>query len=426
MPKRKNSLLLAVMLVFILLLLTPLNGGTSKREVSPVKGNAEKRSTDASAQQLDEGERTLSVAVSLDAEQFEVLQQLNEQFEGDSRADVELVNIAPGEVYENLVRQAKLGDTADVMLLNTNWVNIFAVSGFLAPVDSFYTGSDALEPIDVLMNQVKWNGYIWGVPKDIDPYMLVWNTELAEALQLTRLPVTEAEWNAAIERIDKLDHPIQLLEYDRTDGYAVINLLRRWSTASPSLRMLSTVKPHLEGGQDTDSRMWEKLQRGELLAVVTTYSNWQHHRAVDQRMELINQAEMMPYSLQSRSFVISSASDRADLARSWIQYMTSAEAERYYWKQAKVLPALKSIYAVAYADELPAAINDYVMDTHLESAPSTLARHQAVQQLVTAFQHYLTDAISLDALASQWMHTQSLFIKQSNGLNGKSAAESTS
>src|SRR5690606_17381023 len=110
-------------------------------------------------------------------EEVEAFRSRNEAFmERYPNIQVELIHYAKEEAYKHLAEEAMLGgEAADIFLLDNTWVNEFAAKGMLAPIaeSSAEEGSPTLIP--AFQRQVQWNGYIWGMPLDSDPYVLVWN-----------------------------------------------------------------------------------------------------------------------------------------------------------------------------------------------------------------------------------------------------------
>ena len=156
---KRNTVVLFVMLLLILLLLTPMNGVTPKRNAEQREQDTSNVSVEPSGEQ-SEREEKLTVSVSLEPNQYAVLQAMNQQYMRENQVVVELSNIYPDDGYTQFAEQGMLGDAADITLLQSEWVNKFAVSGFLLPLDSYFSGVAASEPLDWIMNQVKWNGYI--------------------------------------------------------------------------------------------------------------------------------------------------------------------------------------------------------------------------------------------------------------------------
>lgn len=148
------------------------------------------------ASENDKGKvgNALRAAVSMKEEEFAVLQKLTSQYmEGHPGVSIKLENIPSRDAFVKLKKQSQLGEAPDIMLLDNAWVNELAALGFLLPVDEYFTTEQQAQMIPLLMNQMKWNGYIWGIPKDVDPYILAWNKKTAVDAKLGEPPTTAAE-----------------------------------------------------------------------------------------------------------------------------------------------------------------------------------------------------------------------------------------
>lgn len=120
----------------------------------------------------------LRVEVSLPAESFRVLQALNRSFmERHKDIVVRLRNLEPDSIYEVLGRAFRLGDTSDIMLLHNEKVMQYAVMAHLYPADDFFTSDTETEYLPAMTEQLRWNGYIWGVPFQIQPYIIAYHEQ---------------------------------------------------------------------------------------------------------------------------------------------------------------------------------------------------------------------------------------------------------
>ncbi|WP_193726745.1 ABC transporter substrate-binding protein [Paenibacillus guangzhouensis] len=400
MSNKRNTLMLFVMLLLILLLLTPMNGVTPNR-------NTEKREQDTSqvaiAPSGDQAEREekLTVSVSLEPAQFAVLQSMNQRYMQDHQMVVELSNTYPQDAYHLFAEQSMLGDAADVMLLQSEWVNKFAVSGYLLPVDSYFSGVAASEPLDWLMNQVKWNGYIWGIPKDVDPYILVWNPKLLRELSMDQLPSEREGWINLERYFSKLPNAPYLIAADLNDGYQILSSLRRLGSLGEISTFLESLRPHIYVAEDSAS-LWEMMARGELLAMVTTASAWQQHPNTDLSVESVNPARNgKSFWARSRSFVVSSKSRLEKEAKDWIQAMTTATAQEEVLHETRMLPALKYMYTPSSLPALHGSMRDrlaQMTDLGLRNSPTIV---QEMKQLGHVFGQYIHNLVPLQTLLLQ-------------------------
>ncbi|MFD0616349.1 extracellular solute-binding protein [Paenibacillus sp. GCM10027629] len=400
MSNKRNTIMLFVMLLLILLLLTPMNGVTPNR-------NTEKREQDTNQIAVEpsgdptEREEKLSVSVNLEPDEFAVLQTMNQQYMREHQVVVELSNTYPEDAYQRYAEQAMLGDAADVMLLQSEWVNKFAVSGYLLPVDSYFSGVAASEPLDWIMNQVKWNGYIWGIPKDVDPYILVWNPKLLRELSMDQLPSEKEGWINLERHLAKLPNGPYLMAADQNDGYQILSLLRRLGRTGDMSTLLESLRPHLYMTKDSTT-LWGMMARGEVLAILSTFSAWQQHHHGELSIEAVNPAQNgKSYWARSQSFVISSKTRLEKEAKDWIQAMTTSKAQEEVFQESRMLPSLKYMYTPSSLPALPGAIRDrlaQMTDLGIKNSPSHV---QEMKKLGHVFGQYVQNLVPLQTLALQ-------------------------
>jgi multiple sugar transport system substrate-binding protein len=188
--------------------------------------------------------QTLKVTVSMQPTEFAILQKQSLEYT-TAHADikVELNNIT--DAYTVLKKANQLGDAPDLMLLDNHWVNEFAALGFLHPMDEFFTGDQQSHGIASLMNQVKWNGYLWAIPKDVDPYIIVWNKKTALDNKWEHAPETIDEllaWNKTMMHPEKGKFGIY---FDQTDPYAFLSLITTLGDDTTGQSFLSKVNDPL-------------------------------------------------------------------------------------------------------------------------------------------------------------------------------------
>lgn len=118
----------------------------------------------------------LHVDVSMSDEAFQVLEALNKTFM-ERHADIKVFmkNHPRDTLYEHLHRAFRLGDAADIMLLDNEKVLQYAVLARLQPMDDYYTSESEAEYIPTLTEQLRWNGYTWGIPYQVQPYVVAFN-----------------------------------------------------------------------------------------------------------------------------------------------------------------------------------------------------------------------------------------------------------
>ena len=163
---------------------------------------------------------SLQAVVSLDARAFEGLRRATERFES-TRPDVavSLRNVGADELRDEVRISTETGDAPDVMLYPTEWVRREAAEGRLLSLDDYISAERQSQWFETVRGAVRWNGYLWGVPTDWDPYVFVFRTDDASSGGFADAPLTASAW-LALEGVEAAD--------DGTYGGA---LLRHWSTA---------------------------------------------------------------------------------------------------------------------------------------------------------------------------------------------------
>lgn len=127
----------------------------------------------------------LEVAVNLDAQQYDELISLAEQVhESYPQLDVRITNyIEEGLSYEDWETRARLGELGDIQLVQNEWVVPLAIQGLYQPVDRLMNNDVLSDQLPGIVDALKWNGYIWAVPYETNPYLLFVHQQAAAMLE---------------------------------------------------------------------------------------------------------------------------------------------------------------------------------------------------------------------------------------------------
>ncbi|HEY0827936.1 MAG TPA: extracellular solute-binding protein, partial [Bacilli bacterium] len=228
MSRKKYMMILFSILLLTLVMLTTVMDGTDVKAPAslPLEDNGEVDPTKIDIDPDEEG-KVLKVALSMEPGEFSLLQSLTYEFESTHpEIDVELENLPKSGIYRIYKRNAQLGNATDIMLLDNIWINEFAALGYLSHrIDEFFSSELQSQQIEDVMSQVKWNGYIWGVPKDVDPYVMVWNKTRLSEVQLENPPASAKEFISINSLLrDKATNRYGLY-LDPTDPYALLSLI---------------------------------------------------------------------------------------------------------------------------------------------------------------------------------------------------------
>lgn len=379
MTRKKYSLVIIAIVGLSILLITQVMApeGGVRQSAMPGRDTL----TGSLPGRSDSGVEKITMAVSMKEEEYAVLQEtINAYLDTVNRVQVELMNLPPAEAYETLKKSSQLGQAPDLMLLNNDWVNEFAALGYLQPVDEVIGSEQHLQIVDPVLNQVKWNGYTWAVPKDIDPYILAWNADRGQQLNEGEPPRTAEQmlqWNrqGGVE-----EEGIPGIYYDPADPYALLSLLSALGVPSPQgeipfaymgseptlAALQSFFYPDLaasgtSGDEQEESPLpdffqplpgdpWELLKEGKLGAMITTISEYKLYAdptAVElSALPMIKEDNLETTGtwLKGRSYAISSKSASQPAVSELLSALTTMDAEMNLWSEAKVLPAIVTAY----------------------------------------------------------------------------------
>lgn len=339
------------------------------------------------------------VAVQMNEGEFLRLQQMNYEYMNQTADQVDLVNIPLGESYLTLLQQFELGDSPDVLLLPNDWIRKFASSGYLMPAERYYSSPLSGEVLGVSLAQNEWNGYIWGVPFDTDPYVFAYNPDLIKELGLEQPPKSADDWERLLSAFKKQSRITNLLAADLTEPYAALSLLWQFggNTATNSLsifeitegmqrgiRFLEEIRPYLlryHVEAQPPPNVWKRMYDGEVAIFLTRASeikNGQHPRMEAFIPEPGNTGKAMWN--YGRSFVVSSKSSDAEAAGNWIEEMTAASKQREWHEITGHLPVLKSLYFDFERNKIPAWVPASLVGSKSDALPVSSMLPEQMEQ----------------------------------------------
>lgn len=371
---RRKVALVFVMLFLSVLLLSPWASAPSSTipEWEAAIGNTPSPASAVPTVEMSEAPMMpvkLKVAAALPLAEFAALLQQSEARESKLPGiTVEFQRVEPAEAYNVFFGASRIGEAADVMLLENEWVKAFAVSGYLMPADSAFVGEALSEQLEALSAPLKWNGYLWGVPRDYDPYVIVWNVPVWQTIAddaALNPPQTVEEWQQIAARVrEQLPQPRWLAISDN-DPFALLTWVQAASNASialddtaawqftPLAKALALLEQERSGiafaGDRDEMTAW--LSEGSVLAALMPYSEAQALGAkplADRTAALaFDHATWLhsPVWPRGRSFVISSRTASEEAARRWVAIMTEAAVQRENYAQFGKLPVYRSLYA---------------------------------------------------------------------------------
>ncbi|GGA20694.1 ABC transporter substrate-binding protein [Paenibacillus physcomitrellae] len=360
--KRKNHWVLFAILLLALISLSP---GEDRAYVQDDEtGFLE--SPPLPNQEVEEAPGHIRVAVQMEPEAFKLLQDRNRIFMEGHHVSVDLVNEYGKNTYDIFQKDLALHDAPDVLLVDNAWVREFAVNGYLLPVDSYFTGTAAGNSLSRLQSFSEWNGYIWAVPKDMDPYVLVYNPDILNGLGFEGLPAAPEDWGKLYKAVqdhkDKGDKPLKLLAADFDDAQSVVTLLHRFGANlslkaggknavlseedQSAIHLLESVRSGLSDLKEgSAAEGLQQVAKGAAAMALVPYSEFVTHPGLGLHAETpAGTGAASRMTLFGHSFVVTAETLDTETAGRWITAMTEAAEQKIWYEKAGELPALKSLY----------------------------------------------------------------------------------
>jgi ABC-type glycerol-3-phosphate transport system substrate-binding protein len=365
---RRKSALLFLLLFLTILILTPWASAPSPAKPSdpkPDHGPAAAVVPEVEAKVLH-----IKVAAALNVAEFQFLESENRRL-ADRLPDIaaELVRVPPASAYDEFRHTLQLGEAADVMLLENEWVKQFAASGYLLPADSAFVGEALAEQFDALSSPVKWNDYLWAVPRDFDPYVMVWNVSVLHALlgDTAVTPLGPAQWAVLAQKNRESGQNLSWLTIDGRDAMALLAWLETvsgertdtlWNDTAKTwtgtgkgqaLALLDAERPGVSFAQGSSEAALH-IAAGKSAAAVLPYSEALKLTVPSPNPGAMNlvmdvSAWSLPYHWpRGRSYAVASRTAEPDAARRWIALMTEAEVQQANELAFGKLPVYRSLY----------------------------------------------------------------------------------
>jgi len=375
---RRKIVLVFLFLLFMALLLSPWasaptsmpgTSGTQTMQQTQPANEFEEMPDTLPQQTVD-----LHVTVALEADEFAALLKQNEEQAYKFRdIRISLTRLDPQDALRVLRHASRIGKSSDVMLMNQEWVKSFAVSGYLSPADGAFTGDALSEQFDALTSQLRWNGYLWGVPRDFDPLVLVWNLPalqtLADGADLEPPLQSLQQWEALATGGKLSEPPLYWLALGSQDPLALLYWLQAasgettemlvaaaaaeadpWSgsAAGEALALLDQERAGVLFAADP-AELAASLTEGRAVSAIVPHSLARRlisEQASDRNALSVDYAAWkMPFVWpRARSFTISSHTEQGEAAQRWIAAMTDAQIQEAIWPDSGKLPVYQSLY----------------------------------------------------------------------------------
>lgn len=309
----------------------------------------------------EEPMETIVVTVSMNPDEFTYLEEASERFRVKyPNIQVQLQNIESGEeAYTAWKQDLMLGSSSDIMLMDSGWVREFAVMGLLEPVDSVNTANTVSDQPTQLLAPLKWNSYLWGIPYDADPSVLVWNRAMLAEQNLNAPPKDWAGFVELAGLVTASGEASESLLYVPDDFSETAAWLDAWSSADKrgagylSLsedsadRLKETASLTIPSAAINNRLLGSEMEKQRLLASVVPWSLYKGLSGAEQDKLEIDKKKLRNLWLGSRSFVVSANSEKIEAAFNWIKEMTSVTEQEQTYERFGKLPAKNSLYEIS-------------------------------------------------------------------------------
>lgn len=417
---RKYVPLLVGMLLLAALLLIPFSRNTNTENIGKPDGKLNVQP--ALGKLVIDQPSDIHVNVSLPSSQYEILQKLNREFMIKyPHIQVKLSNeSATSQPYEKWELQSQRGEASDIMLLNNGWVKPFAVRGFLKPMDSIMTGDILSDQMAGLLDSLKWNSYLWGVPRDVNPYVVVWSEALLEEAGLKDAPSDWASFQEAAVKIIELHPEVSIINWSAGNLEQQLVWLDTFHKGVMQIRKLipldddqisqldwmHLMMPYISSiAVDAISQLNEAFQGNNLFAAIIPWTEYERLNENLQSKLVVDRDQIVYPWLNGHSFVISSNSDAEEEAMLWIQEMTDVSNQQLMYAETRALPTRASLYSYNSSlsrdqDNIPPSwwekvLNSKRADTELPSPDPQWPKKWSYREKMWKF--YSDDAFQIEA-----------------------------
>lgn len=393
MLKRKNYWLLFAVLLLALTSLSP------SMELDTEGGAYPPRQPPDQSERPPSGEagevQSLTIRVSLNSSDFSVLEQISKNYSLSTGVNVELKNTGTEDEAKQIRQELTVGASPDIVMLDGHSIYDLASRGYLLPVD-IYQSAPGSTPLAMLIPQMQWNGYNWGVPLDIDPYVLVYSPERLAGLGLPEAPANLEQWNMLLAQLKtEAGKGTYLLALDTRNPYGVAALLQSMGSGLQSAGLVQA--QWVEAARSTfyltsryNESIWELLQEGKLAVAAVPLSEWKVHGNSTLAVQAPGKQEGKEgyERMDSRFFALPAQAGNPEAAVQWLAYITSRSAQLEWLKNTDRLPALDELYRskLPEMEHLPVPAGWFLAEENAPRAGSEggwNAKSEAMLQLLT-------------------------------------------
>lgn len=388
--------LFAVVLVSIAFMTSLFIGRTSPT-TSDELNELDRNPSTSNYQEENDLHKKLTISVTMDENEFKELMSQSDLFEiNNEELTIEFIRIEDQGAYEYYKRASQLGEAPDIMLLDNTWINELAALGYLAEVDEIFMSNIQTLQLSPMIKQAKWNGFLWAVPKEVDPYVIVWNKERLVEFEYEKIPDNINDLillNQKLKSLSENREQRKGIYIDFHDPYALISLFlafdeewfndieSKFNFSNADLLQkfkdffyLNEMESENQSNKiSTDFPLasefdpWEKLNTGEIAIMITRLSEFNKYAL--EHIELTafpldRDTNTKPGGwLHGKSFAVSSKSTIKKEAFEWIQRLTTTEIQIELMKAGGGLPVMLSAYSEQNRLQLMTTLIDEINDS---------------------------------------------------------------
>ncbi|MCC3372838.1 extracellular solute-binding protein [Cohnella sp. REN36] len=429
MARRKTVLIILALGLMVLLVSPWASAPSSKTPPAALPANGAEATPPAPAE-AEEAADLRAVAVADEAD-FATLEKQNAKFAlryPDIR--VTLTRVDPKVAGPLLDSRLDDGRAADLALVPGEWVKTLAVSGAILPADAAFVGEALSDQFNAVAAPLKWNDYTWGVPRSMDPYVLVWNRNVLGSLRredgspLDR-PQRAEDWEALPKRLRDAGSGAAWLALDASDPFAVMSWLgaaageradvlpgdqgKAWT--GQALEGLLAMPPEDRLGiraEAPDAAFWASFAAGGTLAAVVRHSVATAGIAAlpksdAEALEIDRTAWQRPFIWTAgESFVLSARTLHEEAARTWMAYMTDAAHQLENYEETGRLPAYPSLYTAR--NGVSPNLANVSLSSFPNQAPSATGPEVPIRlrRLTGLWEEWLDGRIGVEAWKQRW------------------------
>ncbi|MCT1397776.1 extracellular solute-binding protein [Paenibacillus sp. p3-SID867] len=294
----------------------------------------------------------IKVGVQVKPDELRQLKALNERFMEETGAEVEILPLETSETSkESFLLEMSLGEGPDIVLTDSHYIKALAMSGCLLPVDASQGTLPGEDILNGLLPPLQWNGYQWGMPFDIDPYIMIWQTKGKDG-EPFKMPQSRQAW----QEYSEVHKASPVLLFDSNDPYAfgaAVHLLEG-DPSKPDQEVLHMLIRNqgrwAESAQgameaEVDDQELTTTDKTEAAVVIKPYSSLsdQDDNGMSHALAM-GEARLDTPVVRTRSFAVAAHTESSALAMKWITYMTGKEMQREWSRAAGTLPVISELY----------------------------------------------------------------------------------